>query len=93
MDSTIAGWGIGVGVTVLLMLIAKFAPKKKLMKLTGPMFYGFGIALSKVLSLRLGEKLAEKVEDGVFKTIVDVIKNIADQFWFGLSKDNKENKK
>jgi len=89
MNETMAAWGIGIGITILLGVIAKFADKEKLKKMTGPVLLKLGVTISTVSNLRLGEKNQEKVENGLYKTIIDVLIYDLEQLWVGLKSDNK----
>ena len=82
-------WAIGMAVTVGLSIFAKFCPKKKLIKWVDPFCKMVGLGLSNILLLKLRPRIAQKLEEGLFCTIFDVLAYIPQQIKFHMLSDNK----
>jgi hypothetical protein len=63
---------VAQGVTVGLALFAKFCPKQKIIGWTIPTTRKAFRALDTLLLSRFGNK-AEKIEEGIFMTVIDVL--------------------
>lgn len=83
-------WIIAAIATVVLLGIAKFFPREKLVLMTIP-WSGFAAKwLDKLLLQHLPAKTAEDVEEGIICTIVYVIRKNLDCFEDNLLKNNKK---
>lgn len=89
---TLQQWGIGLAVTMAVASFIRFCPKKKINTWVEKPLRNFGRLVSKFLILRLGKKAAEKVEEGIIVTLLDVIGNIALYIKEGLLEDNEKKK-
>lgn len=74
--------------TVLMGLIAKFVNKKKLLKITVPPAKLAAKTVSVFLKKQLGDKQAEKFENGLIITICYVIRKTVEEFEKKLLEDN-----
>lgn len=89
---TLQSWGIGLAVTVVLGLFAKFCPRAKLQEWLKPPMINIGRGISKFLILRLGKKSADKVEEGIIVTVLDVLGYAPLYIRDGLLEDNETKK-
>lgn len=82
---------VGVGM-VATTLFAKLLPKAKLVKWIEKPCRAAGMAISKFLILRLGKGTAEKVEEGIIVTLLEVAEMAPRFVKEGLIADNNKKK-
>ena len=80
------------GTGVILSLFSKFIPRKKLIDMTVPKSKAFGTWLSAQLIIRMGKKAADRVEEGIFVTIFDVLSENCKAVKEAMLKDNAKKK-
>lgn len=91
-DNFLLGLVLTGGVSAVLALFAKFCPKKKLVGWIKAPCTNLGRAISKALILRLGKKGAERVEEGIIVTILEVGEMAFAFVKTGLLEDNNGKK-
>jgi hypothetical protein len=84
------GWSISTFVVIALGLFAKYCPQNAILKKIEKPLFGFGVAISKFLILRLGKESARKVEEGLISTLLIVIGKAPLYILEGLLSDNKK---
>ena len=77
----------GAIVSALLMLIAKKWPKEKLLKMTEGKVEALGKSFDVLLGRWLGEKTAEKLEEGLLPTIGYVLAGWGEAWKRGMAHD------
>lgn len=80
-------WGLGI--TVVLSIFTKYCPKEKLIKWVEPFCKMTGLGLSNILLLKITKTKAEKLENGLFCTVFDVLAYIPTRIKFYMLSDNK----
>lgn len=83
-------WLIGTGVIVGVSAFLRFVPKDKINEKVEPWARRMGALVSALLLSKLPRKAAERVEEGVICTLVDVIGAALLAFEGGLLADNKD---
>lgn len=66
-------WAMGVAVALLLAAFARFCPKEKLVKMVTPLAKLVGSTIDMLLLKWLPRRAAEKIEEGLFSTIFEVL--------------------
>ena len=85
MDTKFIAIGIGIGI----LLFTRYCPKEKIVGFLKPMFFSAGKFVSSFLTLRIGEKSAERFEQSVLITLCMAISESVGGFVDGLIEDNK----
>lgn len=75
-------------IAAVLAVLLRLLPAEKILSWITPWAKGLGIAFSKILLSWMPRALAEKVEDGIICTVVDVIVGGFLSFRDGLVGDN-----
>ena len=88
MDA-IQQWGIGIAVTVAIAAFVRFVPKQKMMSVVGSFMFNLGKTISKFGNSKIGKKSMDKIEEGVFNTLIAVILHGFTKLGDGLKADNK----
>ena len=83
---------ISGGVGAVLAAFAKYCPKAKISEFLVPKFSLAGKLTSKFLLIRLGEKSAEKIEEGIIVTVTTCLSEALGAFVLGLLADNDTKK-
>ena len=91
-NETLRQWFIGGGIVTLTGLFMKMVPKEKIVGFLKPKLYKAGVFVSKFLTLRLGAKAAQKVEENVIVTTTFAISESLKSFVDGLLSDNDTKK-
>ena len=80
------------GVSLAVLLFAKFCPKQKIVDCLAPKCRALGRFISRFLILRLGTKAAEKVEEGIIVTMLTTASTLCSATLEGLLEDNEKKK-
>lgn len=87
------GFALASGMSAMLGLFARLCPKKKLIEWVKPPCIGLGKTISKLLVVRLGKKAAERFEEGILVTVLQVAGEALLFIVQGLVHDNAKRKK
>ncbi len=93
MNETLQAWAIVMGCIVGVSVFLRFCPKEKLLKWIRPKAFAAGLFVSRSLTMRIGKKACEKVEEGVIVTLANVLSEAIGKFVDGLISDNEKQKK
>jgi hypothetical protein len=90
---TIYQWLIGTGVFVAISAFIRFVPKHKLMTVAGRFMFGVGKAVSNFGNSKIGKAAMNKIEEGIFITLVAIFIHACNEFSRGLQDDNQRSAK
>lgn len=86
-------WATGLGVGVVLAVIARFLPREKLLKMCRPVAISTAVALDALLLKWLPRKMAENVEEGIVCSFIFVLRECLRIFEEKLVSNNEKRKK
>jgi len=86
-------WAVGVGVTIFVAVLLRVAKKRMWAEKCQLAGERVGMAFSVLLMRWLPPVAAEKAEEGIVVTAIELARSFLDGFQFGILSDNNKRKK
>jgi hypothetical protein len=86
----LTAWITSAGILVAISAFMKFYPKDKMIKQVEPVCMLIGKSISTFVLLKFRKTVAEKIENGLFCTVLDVVAHMCNRIKFYMLEDNKK---
>jgi hypothetical protein len=83
-------WLTSVGVLIAISAFMKYYSKEKMIKQVEPICKVIGKSISTFILLKFRKTVAEKIENGLFCTVLDVVAHMCNRIKFYMTEDNKK---